>query len=256
MHTEIDQLQLEYSRLLDQMTPSPTKEDYERFEKQIPLLEEISRIESSAVSVFDLYTKDHLFASYNFIRLFGSDVPQPITAEYFNSRIHPEDLVQLLRSGIEMLKYSVALKKEDRKYVKLINEFRIIDLNEKWIRVIEQHKMLEEDRYGNVWLSISTLDISPNQNLDRPALSRVLDLKSNNSFLINEKEIIDKVKLTKRESQVLSLLDKGLLSKEISDQLNISVHTVNTHRQRILEKTKSSNSIEAINFGKRVGIID
>ena len=256
MDRDFKKLKFEYSSLLEQIKPSPTKEDYERFERQIPLLEEISRIESSAVSVFDLFTKDHLFASYNFVQLFGPVVPQPITAEYFNTRIHPEDLIQLLLAGIEMLKYSLNLKSELRKFVKLINEFRIKDLNEKWIKVIEQHKMLEEDSYGNLWLSISTLDISPNQNLERPAISRVVDLQSNNSFLINENELFDKAKLTKRESQVLSLMDKGLLSKEISNQLNISVHTVNTHRQRILEKTNSSNSIEAINFGKRVGIID
>lgn len=43
--------------------------------------------------------------------------------------------------------------------------------------------------------------------------------------------------LSERESEVLVLVAKGLSSKEIADQLNISIHTVNTHRKNITAKT-------------------
>ena len=54
--------------------------------------------------------------------------------------------------------------------------------------------------------------------------------------------------LTKREKQVLELIRDGKLSKEISETLFISVHTVNTHRQRILGKLNANNSHEAVRF--------
>ena len=43
--------------------------------------------------------------------------------------------------------------------------------------------------------------------------------------------------LSKREAEVLTQLVKGLSNKEIADALNISIHTVITHRKNISEKT-------------------
>ena len=43
--------------------------------------------------------------------------------------------------------------------------------------------------------------------------------------------------LSERETEVLVLLAQGLSSKEIADKLNISVHTVSTHRKNITRKT-------------------
>jgi DNA-binding NarL/FixJ family response regulator len=43
--------------------------------------------------------------------------------------------------------------------------------------------------------------------------------------------------LTRRETDVLILIAKGLMSKEIADRLNISIHTVISHRKNITRKT-------------------
>jgi DNA-binding NarL/FixJ family response regulator len=58
--------------------------------------------------------------------------------------------------------------------------------------------------------------------------------------------------LTTRENQILLLLSKGLLYKEIASNLDISVHTVRQHIHRIYEKLHVQNRTEAINkaFGK------
>ena len=53
----------------------------------------------------------------------------------------------------------------------------------------------------------------------------------------NESEEEDSYELSERETEVLVLLAKGCSSKEIADKLNISVHTVNTHRKNITRKT-------------------
>ena len=54
------------------------------------------------------------------------------------------------------------------------------------------------------------------------------------------------VLLTPREREILALAKEGMFSKEISEKLNISIHTVNRHRQNILEKLQVDNIIEAI----------
>lgn len=43
--------------------------------------------------------------------------------------------------------------------------------------------------------------------------------------------------LTEREIEVLGLLAKGFANKEIADSLNISIHTVISHRKNLTEKT-------------------
>jgi DNA-binding NarL/FixJ family response regulator len=43
--------------------------------------------------------------------------------------------------------------------------------------------------------------------------------------------------LTEREIDILTQLVKGLSNKEIADELNISIHTVISHRKNITEKT-------------------
>lgn len=60
--------------------------------------------------------------------------------------------------------------------------------------------------------------------------------------------------LSPREIEILTLLSKGESSKLIADKLNISVHTVNNHRKRMLEKTGCKNTSELINYGRCKGI--
>lgn len=47
--------------------------------------------------------------------------------------------------------------------------------------------------------------------------------------------------LSEREIEVLSLIVKGLLNKEIADRLNISLSTVVTHRRNIMDKLNRRN---------------
>ncbi len=52
---------------------------------------------------------------------------------------------------------------------------------------------------------------------------------------------IDKVQLSERESEVLSLLLNGKNSKEIGDSLFLSIHTVNTYRKNLFKKFNVKN---------------
>ena len=47
----------------------------------------------------------------------------------------------------------------------------------------------------------------------------------------------DDVELSKREIDVLVAVAKGMMNKEIADRMNISIHTVISHRKNITRKT-------------------
>ncbi len=71
-------------------------------------------------------------------------------------------------------------------------------------------------------------------------------------FQEQQKETAPVEALSGRENEILQLLAKGLLYKEIADQLSISVATVRQHIHHIYEKLHVQNRTEAINkaFGK------
>ncbi|HEY5967703.1 MAG TPA: response regulator transcription factor [Chitinophagaceae bacterium] len=71
-------------------------------------------------------------------------------------------------------------------------------------------------------------------------------------FRSEQKETVNLEVLSNRENEILQLLAKGLLYKEIAEQLSISVSTVRQHIHHIYEKLHVQNRTEAINkaFGK------
>lgn len=65
--------------------------------------------------------------------------------------------------------------------------------------------------------------------------------------LQKRKIVNEKAKLTEREKQIMELLSKGLLYKEIAAKLGIGIETVRSHCFRIYEKLHATNRTEAIN---------
>jgi DNA-binding NarL/FixJ family response regulator len=63
----------------------------------------------------------------------------------------------------------------------------------------------------------------------------------------NVQHINQTLPLTPREVELLNLLAKGLLYKEIADKLSITVGTVKQHIHKIYEKLQVTNRTEAIN---------
>jgi DNA-binding CsgD family transcriptional regulator len=111
------------------------------------------------------------------------------------------------------------------------------------------------DKKSNVWLALSILDLSPNQNIEENLKAEILNFKTGEFVRLLQTKVNKDMSLTKRQIEILNHIKEGKLSKEISDKLFISVHTVNTHRQKILEKLSVNNSIEAIQIAQKLGLI-
>jgi two-component system, NarL family, response regulator NreC len=61
--------------------------------------------------------------------------------------------------------------------------------------------------------------------------------------------------LTDRERQVYQLLAEGNSNKEIANRLNLSLHTVETHRWRIMEKLDLHSTAELVLSAVRRGMV-
>ena len=62
--------------------------------------------------------------------------------------------------------------------------------------------------------------------------------------------------LSNREMQVLVRLSRGGTTREVSEELNLSLSTVETYRSRILEKLSLRNNSDLTRFAIRRGLID
>lgn len=61
-------------------------------------------------------------------------------------------------------------------------------------------------------------------------------------------EIIDSVRMTKREKQVIELISEGHTNKEIAQKLHLSTYTVKSHVHNILEKLALSTRVQIAKY--------
>ncbi len=65
--------------------------------------------------------------------------------------------------------------------------------------------------------------------------------------------VIDAVRLTQRERQVIDLIGEGLSNKEIAQRLHIATHTIKSHVHNILEKLALHTRLQIAAFARAEG---
>lgn len=63
------------------------------------------------------------------------------------------------------------------------------------------------------------------------------------------------VKITVRELQVLALVAEGLSSKQVAAELGIGVRTVETHRERLMDKLGARNAVALVRAALARGLV-
>jgi DNA-binding NarL/FixJ family response regulator len=100
----------------------------------------------------------------------------------------------------------------------------------------ELFKAIDEVLSGNKYICEEIKNIVAHQELDE------------------ESEFPDMNLLSKREIEVVTHIKQGLSSKEIAQQLDISLKTVEVHRYNILKKLKLKNTAALVNFINAQGL--
>jgi len=161
------------------------------------------------------------------------------------SRLHPEDLVDKRMLEYEFFKFVDTLPADKKLHHKATCRIRIKGSSGKYIYVGNSTQVLRLSPRGKMWLILCRYSLSPDQGKTHGIMPRIVNLHTGE---IADVKISDRRThlLTDREKQILTLIKEGYLSKEIADKLAISIHTVNRHRQNILEKLSVGNSLEAV----------
>lgn len=83
--------------------------------------------------------------------------------------------------------------------------------------------------------------------------NRLRELIANGRYHPHQKN--ESIQLSEKEKLILQLICSEYTSKEMADQLNMSLRTIETYRQSLQEKTGSKNSAGLILYAIRNGIV-
>ena len=168
-------------------------------------------------------------------------------------RIHPDDRAQLIEHQIEHGQFIYSLPQEQRNDYLQIFQIRMLNARQEYVNVISRHQVIQKDKNGKAWMIMGVMDLSPDQTpMER--IKRTVINRKTGEILASAVVPADQ-QLTKREKEILLLIRRGFLSKEIAFKLNLSIYTVNNHRKNILAKLNVDNVIEAINRAESFGIL-
>jgi len=156
--------------------------------------------------------------------------------------VHPDDWEVVRRIDKKVWEFLNTLPEEEKLTYKYIYELRVLERG-KYVRMIYQMRILafKEDNF----LAMGIIDIAPEQSANTSVRFQIKNCLTDEIVPFAIESAADTL-LTPREREVLALAKEGMFSKEISEKLNISIHTVNRHRQNILEKLQVDNMIEAM----------
>ena len=171
----------------------------------------------------------------------------------FLERIHPDDLEMVIRVSAAGIAYGRRVSALPPFNMALNISFRVRMLSGEIKKIFRQSSGLDVDEDGHMLTSLSVCtDIYQHSMTDEVTFRFTgPEPEVMEELLIEQLEGGKASKLSNRELEVIKYLAKGLSSKEIAVQLNISSHTVDTHRRNMLRKTGSLNTAQlVINAGK------
>ena len=205
-------------------------------QEYIPQIKFLEKAGSFAVFLSDR------FGHYYYVTEYVTEdieAPQELNIEKL---VHTDDLEVVRRIDKKVWEFLDTLPEEEKLAYKYIYELRVLEKG-KYIRMIYQTRLLafEDDNF----LAMGMIDLAPEQSANTSVRFQIKNCLTDEIVPFAIETATDTL-LTPREREILALAKEGMFSKEISEKLNISIHTVNRHRQNILEKLQVDNIIEAI----------
>lgn len=214
---------------------------------------------NSCVYVLERKNNTFLYMSPNFSKFWGynpSSLKTRQSREFLVRHLHSDDIAAFMEAQDKIIEFLyTTLSDKERLHYKYICELRALHKGV-WTRIVSQHWLLGISS-DNTPVVMGVVDLSPNQNSNQPFSIRLINSKTGEivSFPFPAHENTISNSLSNRELEILKMAGEGMLSKEISEKLFISIHTVNGHRQKILRKMKVQNLAEAINLARRQGLL-
>lgn len=206
--------------------------------------------------ILDVRTQMYTFISENTLEHFGYHTDNYLVkGSQFQDEIkHPEDR----GNARSLLRHVWRMLCDISPDVRFNYDYRIVKPDGKVIRILEQNSILQQDVDGRITHLLGVcIDITDwkRTGTQLASLSSIFDKQCFPFGAENITPLKPETLLSRRELEILKLISEGHSSKFIADKLFISFHTVNTHRQKMIEKTKTRNASGLVQFAICNGLI-
>lgn len=215
-----------------------------------PLMEENDQF----ITVSDLGQIKFLFASQGIRKMIGVE-PSELDPSHFLAVTHPDDLSRF--GFMRALTFTVEKEVREKQRGSALGSFSIRIRNPLGVYfncICQAYFFYSEYPRKAVYL----LQVISNINWFKPKkgyFHHYLGKDMSQFRFPDEKLLHIGPEFTSRELEIIKHIEAGLSSIQIADKLFVSVHTINTHRQNILQKSGKGHISELIFDLKNQGLL-
>ncbi|SFN23650.1 regulatory protein, luxR family [Chryseobacterium oleae] len=212
-----------------------------------------SRLTYQSLYVIDYQTRAFDYVSENPLFLCGksSEEVKALGYAFYFQNVKPEDVELLIKINEAGFEFYENIPVDERKLYSISYDFYLI--NGKKNKVLVNHKLtpvfLTEG--GQIWKALCIVSLSNNTSSGNIVISKERSDEFWKYDIVAKKwEKEEKIKLSQREYEILSLYASGLTINEIGEKLFISADTVKFHRKKLFDKIGVNNIAEALAYAK------
>jgi|GEM_PF-1980778 len=218
-----------------------------RIEMHINSLIHSSAYSKKAFYIYDVYKQKKIYESPVYEDIFNT------CGDDYQLIIHPDDLPLVMKNNITAFRHLFFNNKE-AKNIRIERDFRM-RCKGLFKNIHETIEPLDLDSKKNVWLLLGVITEIEDQTYPSVFSSKFIYLPTGRAYVPVDRYFHNDRIFSAKEMEVVKYLKEGMETSVIAEKINLSVHTVNTHRQRIVEKLQVKSTDEIIKYAEILGII-
>jgi hypothetical protein len=217
-------------------------------------IEEVMEKNNQFLSVMHMEKIKYLFSSKRSNQVLGVEASQ-LNPAHFQSAAHPDDLDRLAWVSCQTLKEEGKIFRQKKGSALLSYTLRFRNGSGNFVNYLGQDYLFYAENPNDAVYLVRIIT-----NVDwwkmKPDNYHQYVGKDLSLFRFPDEQLLKIAPVfSKRELEIIKLIESGLSSKEIAARLFLSIHTVNTHRTNILEKSTKAHLSDLIYELKEQGLV-
>lgn len=192
--------------------------------------------------------RDIHYVSKNGAHVFGDSYEEyqlnTSTTKFFE-QVHEADQQDLLECFKVMHDQLHNIDPEYHFQYRCIFHYRFRKTNGQYVYLHDEKSVIKLNG-GNFYFALMR-DLTPEKKFEGVKLE-IFKIDGEHTKILEHKPLNHRNKLTRRETDLVSLIKQGMSTKEIAWYLNISHNTVRNIKSRLFEKFNVNNTIELLNL--------